>query len=384
MDTTRIDGRSSTISQGDAFVKMAVSNSLEHYGVKGMKWGVRKDRYERKAQRSQKKAERREKSAKKYEARASRMQTELNKSLTKRQTRQRRDIQKDLEKGISQNLNDAQLKREGKRTTREKKQIRAAAFIATAVAVKLTADALNSGDARRYFIKGKEFITKQKFDFNKNESLADSNLNVEDIQERIVKKINPNYGAPGTKVNCRRATFAYEMNRRGYDVSATRTTSGAGQTKIGMKYALSPESREHRTGKFASIAKIIDTQRSTPKDPKFSQMFKWSDSGQNPINIQSQVDGVGKAKNIFQTLSNQPNGSRGEFGMVWGPGGGHSMSYEIIKGKVTIFDNQSGITYSSPESLSKLAAQMSTAGFTRLDDLPLNQDYLKKWLKNSK
>ncbi len=56
-------------------------------------------------------------------------------------------------------------------------------------------------------------------------------------------------------MNCRRCTFAYEMRRRGYDVAATRTTNGRGQTAVGVYNALNTEGDIAKVGKLSMIAR---------------------------------------------------------------------------------------------------------------------------------
>ena len=71
----------------------------------------------------------------------------------------------------------------------------------------------------------------------------------------------------------------------------------------------------------------------------------------------------------MDAISRHPDGSRGEFGMKWIGGGGHSMAWEKIKGEAVIFDNQTGKNYRGSEIL-QLATGIEDAGITRLDDIP--------------
>jgi hypothetical protein len=121
-----------------------------------------------------------------------------------------------------------------------------AAFVAAMAAKKVA----ESGDVRRMISKGKAFIEKRDpLDFPRDERLADKNMSADAIHSAVVKPINPNYsiGHPGAFANCRRATFAYELRRRGYDVRATHTSNASGQNVIGLHNATTPNQKAMRT-----------------------------------------------------------------------------------------------------------------------------------------
>ncbi len=90
---------------------------------------------------------------------------------------------------------------------------------------------------------------------------------------------------------------------------------------------------------------------------------------------------------IFRALRDEPNGARGELGVQWDVGGAHSMAWEVVKGRPVVFDAQSGKKLSDSkeflEAVSK-AGGIKTAGYTRLDNVPMNEDFLMRWLKDAK
>lgn len=86
---------------------------------------------------------------------------------------------------------------------------------------------------------------------------------------------------------------------------------------------------------------------------------------------------------ILSSLSKQPNGARGELGMMFKGGGGHSMAWEIVQGKPVIFDTQTGKTYKSALDIAQLSTNLTHSGFTRLDDKALNTNFLMRWVKNA-
>lgn len=87
-----------------------------------------------------------------------------------------------------------------------------------------------------------------KQEFKKNSDLT-KKMSVSELYNKVVAPINPNYGESGTQMNCRRATMAYEMRRRGYDVKATKSNFASGQTIKGLKNAVGVG----RTTKMESI-----------------------------------------------------------------------------------------------------------------------------------
>lgn len=72
----------------------------------------------------------------------------------------------------------------------------------------------------------------------------------------VIRGVNPKYGQPGSKMNCRRCTFTYEMRRRGYDVEATRSTKGIGQTGLGLAYGVTP-GKKGPTGTFPALNELM-------------------------------------------------------------------------------------------------------------------------------
>ena len=115
---------------------MADHTEFDHYGVKGMRWGRRKDR---------------EKSS------ASTQSAEAKKA-------------------------------------RNKKRAMIAAGVVTGLVASYAAYTLvDSGEARRLATKGAAFISKQEPTFRRNESLA-KRMSVDDIMSKVVSDINPDYG----------------------------------------------------------------------------------------------------------------------------------------------------------------------------------------------
>ena len=134
----------------------------------------------------------------------------------------------------------------------------------------------------------------------------------------------------GHTENCMLCTTALDLKRRGYDVKAGSSPDGY--------YA---------------------------KD-----LTKWYKEKKDPT--------MGRFNDIITHMSQQPEGSYGNFMVYWKEGGGHSMFYRIEEGKPVIYDGQSNKVY----SLKTIAkhANLSLPGhcFLRTDNLTPDYEYLKK------
>lgn len=373
------------------------SESLElfHYGIKGMKWGVvKKDssgdsgssKTKRKAEKREAKAQNFESKADRYKVRASELKAALDASTRRSDKKAYSELLNDVQKAEARATSDAAAVRAGKMTSLQKKVLVGAAITTAAVATYATYNAAQGGDFNRLAMKGKAFMDgKSKPTWAKNDLLASKDLDANQLKSMIADKINPSYGELGTKMNCRRCTFSYELRRRGYDVEATRTTNARSQTAGGLFNALNPDSKNIGDSRSAVLKRLVkekyDVESKGARSSPFTDLIAaGSETGKNKIRL-SESD---KSGSIFSQLSKLPNGSRGELGMVWSAGGGHSMVWEIVKGKPVIFDTQNGEAFAHPVQFKRYADKMKDAGFTRLDNIKLDEDFLMKWAKNAK
>jgi GNAT superfamily N-acetyltransferase len=260
-----------------------------------------------------------------------------------------------------------------------------------------------SGDHMRDYVKSKAYLEGGEHQFKKNASLT-GKKSIEEIATQVMAPINPEFGAPGTVQNCRRCTLTYEMRRRGLDVKATYTTNASGQHLVGLENALTPN-QDKATRGFAFIADVNKRFAANPNlDPWGESPVKFPNFDLRAYKKQLKADakkngtktswikrneaaykemGRSNADAIFKHLEKQPDGARGEVGMGWMMGGGHSVAYEVIGGKAHVIDNQSGKIYSTPQKLAELTQYAGQVSTTRMDNKPLNEDYLRRWAQDA-
>jgi len=216
--------------------------------------------------------------------------------------------------------------------------------------------------------------------FKKDESLTGPK-SIDEIMTTITPNINPKFKkVPGYNTNCRRSTFAYELNRRGHSVQATGSSIAWGQDNIGLQNALRKEGKEKISP--LSLVNVVGQHGKTS----------------NNINPYLNAFKGEKVKDPFAigaALAKHPNGARGELVMNVTKKGlnnkktqfyGHSMAWEKIDGKSWIIDTQTNRHWEADDAgLAKLFkgwGSPSEASILRLDDKELNMGFLSRWAEN--
>lgn len=350
------------------------TDELYHYGVKGMKWGVR--RYQNK-----------------------------DGSLTS--NGKKRYNQSDNK--IDENKQKESTKKKGL-SKKQKALIIGASVVATYAAYKF----VDSGKAKQLVEKGKAALGKDT-SFKKNLELSRKDLSEDEIVLKVVNRINPDYGKPGTTKNCKRCTYAYEMSRRGFDVKATKSVSSTGQNAFGTFNATNKEQTntfkeiisalsgkstnfDKQTDKNRASRRVIDKYTKDKLD-KDIDIFKFEKAKKSASKIDSlHADIMGQTitkksdnytKDIFKAIAKHPNGARGELVInyrVKGSNidlGGHSVAWEMVNNHPVIFDCQTGKKYNMASFEKDFGKLLYGASINRLDNKELNEDFLRRWLANA-
>lgn len=315
-----------------------VDGQLYHHGIKGQKWGVR--RFQNK-----------------------------DGSYTPAGKKRR-----------AENENVEEQTPEKKKLSNKQKAIIAGTVVVAAYA---TYKFVDSGRATQLIAKGKEVIGKSDSGFKKNVDLAKKNMSADEIFDTVIRdRINPGYGDIGTKNNCRRCTFAYEMSRRGYDVKATKSIKGTGQSALGLSKAKNVSVTDAYKKYVNDYDKhAVDRLLNTLMGKKIN-IPDFDIDASDSVRTSLRMHGESVSEKLFDTIRQQPDGSRGEISMMWRLGGAHSMAYEIVKGEPVIFDCQDGTKYNY-KTFAKIAENIKTLNYSRLDNIELNEDFLKRWLQNA-
>ena len=172
-------------------------------------------------------------------------------------------------------------------------------------------------------------------------------------KEEDMKAVNPSFHNfdKNTKNNCMLCTTAYDMRRRGFEVSAEKARYG---------YKPSDAVKWYKDATIVDSVKLGDT---------FGQKFKSGFKASLGVN-------TSVSKKVEKDLLKQGEGARGNLIMLWdASGAGHSVAYEVDNGKVVLRDCQSGRTYRNPGGLLNKAV---SASYVRLDNVEPDFNRMKK------
>ena len=169
--------------------------------------------------------------------------------------------------------------------------------------------------------------------------------------------VNPGFQKFGknTKNNCMLCTTAYDLRRRGFDVTAGLAKKGFGVNDLLSWY---PKGKINRINLFKD---------KTKNGPAVLEML-------NPLAKRNYIKEVEK-----QLISSGEN-SRGNIMVRWDglAFAGHSMIYEVNNGKVKIMDGQTNRIYSNIFDSPLAGVQLNSVSFMRFDNVEPNYSLLKK------
>jgi hypothetical protein len=379
--------------------------ALKHHGVKGQKWGVQKkeelvgrDASGKVTPDTSKPAlsEKNQRRIEKFQKRAYVMNTRIselkvsNEALqgTKNPAKQyaryvnNQDI-KNLEKTQKRAVRDAEAVQKGKLTSTQKKVIIGAVGVSAIIAAGAIYQGQQSGALNSTMLRGSAFLRGEKIPFATNPKLS-GHMSANELLTHVAKPVNPGYSKAGGKMNCRRSTYAYELRRRGFDVHATTSAVGWGQSESGVINAVTPGSRNFYRSRSVSQA-VVETGASSVArgDKRVNPIKKILLDNLDASKPLGQYTGyISNSQRVLEELGKQPNGARGEVLFKF-PQFGHSMAYEIVDGKPHIFDSQKGTLYNAATKMVESKWDGFTgAEITRLDNADLDLNFLTRWATN--
>lgn len=366
--------------------------ALAHYGKKGMRWGVRNEdkppglasspRAEKKQEKRDSKAAMLRSTAAKTDIRVKELDTEISALPTKGVGNYYKKA------GLMQQKAEAVKRRDdlntaadaveaGRLTSNQKKLLVGGVVAAGLFGAMYLNQKHQTGELNALKLRGQAALQGKKFDFRKNDNLKNAKT-PDEVQAWVNQGINPNYNNAGGVMNCRRCTFAYELRRRGYDVSATISNFGMGQSETGLRNALTPGSRN--LNRLQSMSMGVSSGKGI-------RALARGDNRDTPGGERYSIPDANKPNALRDLLRQQPDGARGEAVFNFG-GFGHSLAYERFGDKTYIFDTQKGQRYSVDRQadLDKFLNKWGIAKdvqVTRLDNVPLDTKFLARWATNA-
>ena len=209
--------------------------------------------------------------------------------------------------------------------------------------VQLTKESLGINEAIIATKKAEQIKENSQVDKATGLHLKSKNTSKEDD----LKSTNPAYTFPdgGGKYNCYACSMAYDLRRRGFEVTAKEDQNGASAYAVQKSYKNA--------------------------DPTF---IYTDDPSQIKIKDDKYVN-KDLTRQVTRELSKEPDGSRGIMMLTWANGtGGHAVNYEIENGKPYIYDSQ----VSEKMEISEYTDESISAAYFRTDNLEPDYDRIKK------
>lgn len=166
--------------------------------------------------------------------------------------------------------------------------------------------------------------------------------------ENAIVRVNPHFNRDFREYseNCQRCVVAYEMRRRGYDVTALPTYQGDQLPYV-----------KHATA-----------------DGRFYGKWKGAFRDAKPLAVGVKGNTANAEKRVIQNIESQMKsfgpGSRGVVQIFYRGGGGHVFNVENSKGKIVYAEAQSGML----KNISKTMTHVDTAtvNLVRTDNLRIS------------
>ena len=228
--------------------------------------------------------------------------------------------------------------------------------IAAMTVTALTADGIAKGAA---YVREKR-SDKRLSNAETDEATGLKLKSKEMTKEQDMRAVNPARGSgeADNENNCAFCTLAYDLRRRGFDVVAKKDANGVDTHEFYKKYYkdaeihnLKPKEYEDMLKKYERNPAMVLTDRNYSKFQK------------------AMID------NAERELLKQGDGARGYLGVIWsGTYTGHSVAYEVSGGKVYVMDTQSA----TKRSLRYYQDLIRDCEYARTDNATPNYEQIKK------
>ena len=157
-----------------------------------------------------------------------------------------------------------------------------------------------------------------------------------------IARVNPLHGAWGHGDNCTSCTTALEMRLRGYDVEAIPMESGTSIQNVAKAFKNAeyhdPFGEVFGHDRIERIMTIEDPKKRTNATIKMMAL--------NPgKTVEYAKLTQERDKQTYADLMKLPDGARGNFCGVFSGGGGHSIFFQKENGKLNFYDGQTGERY---------------------------------------